>query len=51
MPYLGIFGLVFQKNIVVFEISTLEMVKKESLTDTVVFGILSAFSKGRGSLF
>ena len=50
MP-LGIFGLEFQKSIVIFEISTLEFVKNESLTYTVNFGIGSAFSKGSGSAF
>ena len=28
MPYLGIFGLEFLKNIVLFEINTLKFVKK-----------------------
>ena len=51
MPYLGIFGLEFQKTIVIFEISTLEFVKYESLTHTMNFGIGSAFSKGPGSAF
>ena len=35
----------------IFEISTLKFVKNESLTHTVKFGIGSAFSKGRGSVF
>ena len=51
MPYLGIFGLEFQKTIVIFEISTLEFVKYESLTHTVNFGIGSAFSKDPWSVF
>ena len=50
MP-LGIFGLEFQKSIVIFEISALEFVKNESLTYTVNFGIGSAFSKGSRSAF
>ena len=32
MPYLGIFDLELKKTIVIFEISTLEFVKNESLT-------------------
>ena len=48
---MGLFGLEFQKSIVIFEISTLEFVKNESLTYTVNFGIGSAFSKGSGSAF
>ena len=48
MSYLGIFGLEFQKTIVIFEISTLEFVKNECLTHTMIFGIGSAFSKGPG---
>ena len=51
MSYLGIFGLEFQKTIVIFEISTLEFVKNESLTHTKNFGIGSTFSKGLGSAF
>ena len=51
MPYLSIFGLKFQKGIVMSEISTLELVKNESLTHTMNFGIGSAFSKGLGSAF
>ena len=51
MPYLGIFGLEFQKTIVLFEISTLKFVISESLTHTVNFGIGSAFSKCPGPLF
>ena len=48
MPYLGIFGLEFQKAIVIFEISTLKFVISESLTHTVNFSIGSAFSEGPG---
>ena len=51
IPFLGIFGLEFENNIVILEISTLEIVKYESLTNTVNFGIGSAFSKGPGSAF
>ena len=51
MPYLGIFGLEFQRTIIIFEISTLEFVKNESLTHTMNFGIGSAFSKGPMSAF
>ena len=51
MAYLCIFGLEFRKSIVIFEISTLEFVKNESLTHTMNFGIGSAFSKGPGSTF
>ena len=51
MPYLGIFGLEFQKTIVIFEISTLKSVKTEFLTYTVNFGIGSAFAKSPGSAF
>ena len=51
MPYLGIFGLEFQKTIVMFEISTLKFVKNESLTHTMNFGVRSTFSKGLGSAF
>ena len=31
MPYLGIFGLEFEKNIVIFEISVVEFVLLQSL--------------------
>ena len=51
MPYLGIFGLEFQKTIVIFEISTFKFVKNESLTHTMNFGVGSTFSKGLGSAF
>ena len=49
MFYLGIIGIEFLKNIVIFEISTLKLVKNEFLTRTVNFDIGSAFSKGLGS--
>ena len=50
MPYFGIFGLELQKIIVIFEISTLKFVLRESLTHTVTFGKGpgSAFSEGSG---
>ena len=47
-PYLGSFGLEFEKAIVVSEISTFKFLKNEPLTHTVNFGIGSAFSKGPG---
>ena len=47
----GIFGLEFEKNIVIFEISAFKFVKNESLTHTVNFFIASAFSKAPGSAF
>ena len=50
MLYLGIFGLEFEKTIVIFEISTLEFFN-EFLTHTVNFDIGSALSKGLGSPF
>ena len=49
--FLGIFGLEFQKTIVIFEISTLKFVKNESLTHTVDFDIGPAFSKGSRFVF
>ena len=51
MPCLGIFGIEFQKTIVIFEISTHKFVISESLTHTVNFGTRSAFSKATGSAF
>ena len=51
MSYLGILGLEFQKSIVIFEISILKFVTSEFLTDTINFGIESAFSKSTGSTF
>ena len=50
-PYLGTFGLEFDKDIVNSEISILEFLKNESLDDTVNFGIGSAFSKVPVSVF
>ena len=54
MPYLGIFGLEFKSNIVIFEISTLKFVKNDFLTHTVSSyneeGPESAFSQGPGPL-
>ena len=50
-PYLGTFGLEFDKAIVNSEISILEFLKNESLADTVNFGIGSAFSKVPVSVF
>ena len=49
MPYLDVFGLEFQKTIVIFEISTLEFAKNEFLNQTVNFDKGSA--KGLGSVF
>ena len=46
MSYLGIFGLEFLSTIAIFEISTLEFNKHESLTYTVNLDIGSALSKG-----
>ena len=48
MRYLGIFGLEFENNVVIFEISTLENDKNGCLTHTVNFGIRSASSEGPG---
>ena len=47
----GIFWLEFEKNILIFEISTLKFVVSVSLTHTVESGIGSIFSKGPGSAF
>ena len=44
----GYFWARISKSIVIFEISTLEFVKNESLTQKVNFGIGSAFAKGLG---
>ena len=51
MTYLGTFGLQFKKAIVISEISNLESLKSESLTQAVNFGIGSGFSQGPGSAF
>ena len=47
----GSFGLEFENNIVIFEISTLEFAKNGSLIHTINFGIGSTFSEGPGSAF
>ena len=47
--YLGIFGRICEKNIVIFEISILEFVKNEFLAHTVNFGRGFAFSRSPGS--
>ena len=44
-------ALTFLRTIVLFEISSLDFVKHESLTDTMNFVLGSAFSKGLGSAF
>ena len=46
MTYLGTFGLEFEKAIFISEISSLEFLKNESLTHTVIFGIGSGFYEG-----
>ena len=51
MLYLVIFGLEFQKTVVICQISTFKFVKTESLTHTVNFGIGTTFFKGPGSPF
>ena len=51
MPYLGTFGLEFEKAILISEISSLECLKNQSLTHTVNFGIGSPFSKSPGCAF
>lgn len=50
MLYLGKFRLKIFKNIVMFEINTLEFVKIEFLDQTVNFGIWYSFSKGPSEL-
>ena len=49
LPYLGIFGLEFEKPIVMFEISYFEFIKNIFLTNIVNFGIDPTFSKGSKS--
>ena len=44
-------ALTFLRTILSFEISNLDFVKHESLTDTMNFVLGSAFSKGLGSAF
>ena len=51
MPDLSIFGLAFEKTIVIFETSTLKFSKNESLTNTGSFGIGFTVSKGPRSAF
>ena len=51
IPYLGIFGLKYEKNVVIFEIRILEFVTIELLTHTVNVCIGSTFSKGTGCAF
>ena len=51
LPYLGIFGLEFEKVFVIFKISTLEFIKNEFLIIIVNFDIGSTFSKGLMSTF
>ena len=51
MPYLGNFGLEFQKITVIFEINTLKFVKNDSLIHTVNFGRESVFLKCPGIHF
>ena len=51
MPYLGTFGLEFEKAIVISEISTLEFLKNQFLTHTVNFFVGPVFSYGPGSGF
>ena len=48
LSYLGIFGLEFEKNISISEISTLEFIKNAFLTNTVNF---DTFSQDQGSIF
>ena len=45
MLYLGTFGLECEKAIVIPDISTLDILKNESLTHIVNFGIGCGFSK------
>ena len=47
MSYLSIFGLEFEHNIAIIEISTLEFVKNEFFTHAVNFGTGFAFLKVR----
>ena len=47
----GYFGLEFGKTMVIFEISTLEFIKKEFLTILVNFDVGSAFYKSSGFAF
>ena len=45
LPYLGIFGLEFEKAIVISQINPFEFMKNEFLTIIVDLGIGSAFSE------
>ena len=47
MSYLNIFGLEFERNIAILEISTLEFVKNEFFTHAINFGTGFAFLKVR----
>ena len=51
MPYLGIFGLKFDKAIVIFEFSTLEFIKNAFLTIIVSFSKGPSFSIGPSLLY
>lgn len=46
MTFLDIFRLKFEKTIVIFKISILELVRIEFLGNTIDFGIAPVFSKG-----
>ena len=48
---LVLLGCTFKKTIVIFEINTLKFLKNKFLTNTVSFGVGSAFSNGTGSAF
>ena len=48
MPHLVCFRMQFQKDIVIFEINTLEFGENKSIANTDNFGMGSVFSKGRG---
>ena len=47
-PYLGLFELKFEENIVMFKIRTLKLVKYQIVTNSVNFDIAPAFSEGLG---
>ena len=53
MPTFGtksaLFGHFWARTLTIFEISTLKLVKNESLTETVNFNVEPAFSKCQGS--
>ena len=48
MPYLGTFGLEYEKAIVISEISTLKFLRNESFPHIVNLGRGSGFSRRRG---